>query len=272
MNINELDIKHMASMARSGETFVLKVMAAHPDILVSHNLALKDDANTATLFRSLKKREKLSISISELRGFNIDAEGKRKLLVKQGVWKHPHYFDGFILVRNPLSIYCSLKTYDADETWYDKDNNFWKSTQNRLVRWLSAMKADLVDALLELSPVEQFCLYYNYRVNDLLTNNLPLFRYEDLVSSSEVEFKKMCEVLGVDYYPEILDAHKKYEAGAMAHGKNDMSRAIDPSSINKCSGILTQLEFDTLLEKTDDLQKRLNYQISGNPQKVFISW
>lgn len=251
---------------------MLKILAAHPDILISHNLLLKDDSKASKLFKSLKKREAKTITTKELKVTGINALGKKQLVVKQGVWKHAYSFDGFMLVRNPFSVYCSLKTYDADENWYHKEHNFWQKTQDRLVRWLSAMQPKLADQLTSLSPVDQFCLYYNYRMNDLLTNNLPLCRYEDLVTAPETEFRRICDALEVEFYAEMLNAHQEYKPGTMAHGKNDMSRAVDQSSINRCSGLLTQLEFDCLLQQTAALQNKFGYKISGSPDQVTISW
>jgi hypothetical protein len=134
------------------------------------------------------------------------------------------------------------------------------------------MQPKLADQLIHLSPVEQFCLYYNYRMNDLLTNNLPLCRYEDLVSAPESEFRKICDALELEFHAEMLNAHQGYKPGTMAHGKNDMSRAVDQSSINRCSGLLTQLEFDCLLNQTTVLQNKFGYKISGSPDQVIISW
>src|SRR5690606_3335450 len=102
-----------------------------PDILISHNLLLKDDSKASKLFKSLKQREQKTITKRELKTVGIDASCKTQLIVKQGVWKHAYPFDGFMLVRNPFSVYCSLKTYDSDESWYHKEHNFWQKTQSR---------------------------------------------------------------------------------------------------------------------------------------------
>jgi hypothetical protein len=104
-------VLHMASMARSGETMILRALSVHPIVCVAGQLHDSQAGERRLRFFRDWQSNTINSDHEILTGLNIPSDGI--LLVKQGVWKHRWPFDGFVLARNPLSIYYSLITYDS---------------------------------------------------------------------------------------------------------------------------------------------------------------
>ena len=254
-------IYHMASMARSGETLLLKLMNAHPKIVIVHNLSKEDSEFKNKAFEFFKSFYSYTIS----RGHEIvkpyNLKRGQLLLLKQGVWKHKHPFKGFILSRNPVSIYSSLKAYDQLHPEYDSENNFWFENSKRMERWMNDMEPEKITQILEQSPIDQFCSFYNIRMNDLHSTGLPIIRYEDLVTDTQEVLQKICTILNIDMDDAMLKSHEQYEKGAVGHGQNDLSKPIDTSSLFKYKKNVTQEEFEIIKEKTQMVHEKFGYEL-----------
>ncbi len=259
-------IYHMASMARSGETLMLKILAVHPDIKVIHNLDKEDDHNSLKAFEFLKnyKPKRISRKHKLIKPYQVNKSDV--LLIKQGVWKHLFPFDGFILSRNPVSIYSSLKSYDKKEAWYNSDNNYWTENSNRFERWLKDINPTKIDEIISKPPVEQFVDFYNLRMGYLLDLGLPIIRYEDLLTNTEETLIRVCEILGVSMHEELLNSHRHYDKGYVGHGQNDLSKPIDLASLTKYKTNVTEEEFDYIMAHTENVHKVYGY--SANLREV----
>ncbi|MFY9511712.1 MAG: hypothetical protein WAQ05_12150, partial [Rubrivivax sp.] len=105
-----LRIVHMASLARSGETLLLRTLAAHPALQVVHDLHPTNSAEETRLFQLLRVWPQATLprdAAPQLR------PGTEVLLIKQGVFTLRGPFAGFGLLRNPYATFCSLWSYDA---------------------------------------------------------------------------------------------------------------------------------------------------------------
>jgi len=247
----QIPIFHMASMARSGETLILRTLEAHPQIHISHNLNQVDTKKEAKSYKFFKNFKKKSIRANHPIINNIKLSKNSIIIVKQGTWKHKHPFDGFILSRNPASIYASLRTYDTDELGSNLDKN-WLQNEKRLIKWLKDIDPKLIDNLLEKKPIEQFCMFYNLRMRNLYKTGLPIIYYEKFVTNPKRELKKILSILNTTYDESILLSHNKYSKKDIGHGKNRLDMPINSSSIEKYKSILTKNEFDIIAELTRD--------------------
>lgn len=256
-------IYHMASMARSGETLMLKIFAVHPQIKVIHNLEKNDNKNSLKAFEYLKTYKHQSISRNHKIIKPYELKKGDKLLIKQGVWRHRYPFKGFVLSRNPISIYSSLKSYDKKQNWYDANENFWQENENRFRRWLKVIEPDKIDGILSKKPVEQFVDFYNLRMGDLLEVDIPVIRYEDLIVNTKVTLETVCNILGVPINEELLNSHKYYKKGLEGHGQNDLSKPIDDSSLSKYKLNVTEAEFNYIKENTSVVHGHYGYKINN---------
>lgn len=256
-------IFHMASMARSGETLVLKIFAIHPEIQIIHNLDKFDNKDSIKAFEFLKTYQNKTIAGNHriLKPFSI--KRNQKILIKQGVWKHSYPFDGFVLSRNPVSIYSSLKVYDRKHIQYDPESNFWFENTNRLKRWLNDIDPSKVNIIVNKSPVEQFVEFYNTRMGNLLSLGLPIIRYEDLITQTEKTIEDLCSILGICMNNDLLFSHKFYATGKEGHGQNDLSKPIDISSLTKYKLNVTEDEFDFIAKNAYHVYRKYNYELNN---------
>ena len=251
----------MASMARSGETLLLKIMSVHPNVIVVHNLEEADVPFKLKAFQFFKSYPKKVISRSAKIVKPYGLKKKQVLLLKQGVWKHQHPFSGFVLSRNPVSIYSSLKSYDKDVLKYNVKDNFWFENTNRFRRWLTDIDPSKIDVILSKSPVEQFVDFYNLRMGDLALSGLPIIRYEDLVTNTKHTLERTCSYLGIPMEEGILKSHEFYDEGLVGHGQNDLSKPIDKSSLYKYKKNVTTEEFNYIKANTFFVHDQFGYKL-----------
>jgi hypothetical protein len=255
----KIPIYHMASMARSGETLLQRQLNTHTKIRIAHNLNKGDKFYEQLLYKHLKKRKNQLISSKHLYALPYRFKKDEVILLKQGVWEHKHPFKGFILSRNPLSIYASLKVYDdGDKSLQGK--NAWHYNEQRLIRWMYNIDSKLINNLTGLSQIDQFSLFYNRRMGGLIETGLPVVFYENFVQKPRDELKKILSYLNLEYEPQVIDAHKKFSNSDIGHGNIKLSRPIDTSSIYKYKDILTNDEISEISEKVKEVAFEYGYK------------
>lgn len=221
-------IAHMASLARSGETLVLRTLAAHPAVHVVHDLYAGNTPKETRLFQLLRvwPLEELPRAAAE-----VSAE---LLLVKQGVFAHRAPYRGFGLVRNPYAVFCSLWNYDARlagqrptpavnlQHWHER-------RLPRLAAWVDASLPELLPRLLaERDPIEQFLLYWQARTEQIVEQCDTLVTYEDFTRDPEAELRRICAALALPWEPAMLRAHLRFRPGQRGHGGIDLGEPIRP--------------------------------------------
>lgn len=247
----EVKIYHIASMARSGETLIQRTLASHPRIHIVCQLYEKDTEENIRLFKFLQKYPKDSLRVRNKHLIHLNCSQNDVLVLKQGIWEHKSPFLGFLLSRNPVSIFSSLLTYDSKTP--NKRSGSWEENEKRLIRWMKSIDRGLSIKLQGLSPVEQFCLFYNRRMGALFDLNLPIVFYENFVSNPKKEIMNILKILNLEYSDSLLEAHKLFNYENIGHGKNALSRSIDKSSLYKFQDILSVDEFEKILEETYDV-------------------
>jgi hypothetical protein len=263
----KVPIFHIASMARSGETVFLRHLAAHPRIRVVHNLAARDAEHSARFFEYLKHYRGRSIRLRHPYVRPYGASAGDVLVLKQGVWEHQYPFDGIILARNPASIYASLRIYDREKTDDDLDQ-LWANNTRRFMRWMRSIQPDLETEFEGLSPVDQFCFFYNRRMGALAKLKLPLVRYEDFVEDSRGALSVAVEAMGLEFDEKMLQAHADYGRGSRGHGKIDMGAPVHRGSLYKFQQIITPAEFDAIAEKTAQVHRAFGYRMSWDSIEI----
>ncbi len=251
-------IFHMAGMARSGETILLRSLSQHPKIKIVHNLFEKDRPHETALFRFLKAHEGTSIATDHRLVAPYGLEDDQSFVLKQGVWEHPFDFKGFILARNPLAIFASLLTYD--EVMGSSRYQNWPLNEARLKRWLKDIEPTAVAELEGRRPVEQFAVFYNRRMGRLSERELPVVSYEDLAVAPEETLSRICGVLGLGYDPALAIAHRAFPAPCPGHGKTDLSRPINSKSVGRYKDVLTVEEQEELWHLVADVAGGYGYR------------
>lgn len=257
---SKVPIAHVASMARSGETLLLRCLSQHSRLRVVHNLSKVDQAYELALFEFLQSYQPNSISKTHALVKPYQLRRGQQLVLKQGVWRHPHPFDGIVLARNPIAIFASLRQYDVQATgkpW----QAVWHLNEARMTRWLGDIAPDALDGFESLGPVDQFARFYNVRMTQLLETKKQMIRYEDLVFNPQQNLEKIATELDVDFEPATLHSHQGYQADAEGHGQNNLGQPISTKSVFKYLDVLSEAEFDQLATKVDSVARMAGYQL-----------
>ena len=261
--LKKIPIYHISSMARSGETLLLRSLASHPQIHVSHNISKVDSIYEKELFSFLKTypHQKIRITNRFLKDKNLKSDSV--LLIKQGVWEHKYPFRGFILSRNPVSIYASLRMFDAMELGNDLDKNWYKN-EERMLRWLNDIAPELKIHFVHKNPIDQFCLFYNRRMGALIKTGLPIIYYEHFVMHPGQILKAILSIMNISFDECVLHSHTLYKNGNIGHGNIQLDKYINTSSLKKYQSIVSKQEFDKIVKKTKD--------VACNQYKYNFSW
>lgn len=271
-------VLHMASCARSGETLMLRLLAAHSQVLVAFDLSRKNSPQERAMREFFKHYEGFEVRESQLpEGVQVPAETK-VIIVKQGIWEHRYRFDGFVLVRNPASVAASLLEYDQrslrrappdvrpfwrDEAKLDEhDIDFTARHWERLVRWQDDIDAELTPHLKHLDYLSAICAFYNRRMLPLADAGMPVVHYERLVTRPEVTLRKLFTYLGLEFDGTVIESDHQYTGEAIGHGKNELKRPIDTESIYRYQRVINFQEFSRIAALTLPTWKAFRYTMS----------
>ena len=257
--VNNIPIFHIASIARSGETILMRNLSVHTKIKIVHNFWSSDTFIQQAMYKHLKKRSNTKISRFNFLALPYRLKKGDVLILKQGVWRHPFQFQGLILVRNPLSIFASLRSYDEKHYDIPAGKVAWDFTNARLRRWLADEAPKALNGYDEKTPIEQFSIYYNNRMENLLSRDLPILRYEDLVTSPQQELARVLNIIGVDIQDKVFHAEKEFEDGYLGHGFSDFSKPLNSDSLKSYQNKLSEDEIYQLTELTSNFSKELGY-------------
>lgn len=122
-------IMHMASIARAGETMISRCLNAHSKLQVLNEITDNETPKAKKLFKKLSRFEGESISVEELKKSGVDIPPGNTIVLKQGTWEHKYPFSGFILTRNPASVYASGLLYYTIRKKMLSSHNQYKENQ-----------------------------------------------------------------------------------------------------------------------------------------------
>lgn len=245
-------------MSRSGETLVLRCLNAHSKIGCVHQL-IDGVPGSTELFTFLSDYEPTRIPKTH---HLVNHENVDSLVMKQGVWEHKYPFDGFILSRNPLSIYSSLKEYEKRLKHLNK-SIFYKNEkmESAMLRWAKGIDVALPAELMKtLSPIEQFAKFYNRRMGALF--NLPnmIVTYEGFVMDPEKQCRRICKEFGLHFEEKMTTSHESY-GNITGHGGIKMNAPIHIQSVEKYKDKLSSEEIELVKEGCGELAKKYGYDL-----------
>ena len=270
MSKAKYSVYHMASMARSGETLLLRTLNTHPSINVPWQIHKRDSQAATELVLRIRNlgQSKISLSAQEEEGLCIKRD--QVILIKQGIWEQKHPFNGFVLVRNPVSIYSSLIEYDRFRLEYDHLKTMAKSlirhrsfdtNKERLIRWMNDIDKSLVSQLANEPKLERFCTFYNRRMFPLVNIGLPIIKYELFIQDPAKYLKQICSHFEVEYCPSLIQSHEDFKPEVRGHGRMNLSQPINSKSQDKYKLIISRSEFSKIRLLTEKTWKAYGYDL-----------
>lgn len=228
MDAAGLRVVHMASLARSGETLMLRTLAAHPAVHVVHDLHPTNTKQETRLFALLRVWPLPTLP----RAAADVAARSQVLLVKQGVFAMRGAFTGFGLLRNPYASFASLWSYDARLAGAEPDAatnlRHWRQRRlPRLAAWVDATLPHLLPAVLaETDPAQQFLIFWRARVAQIQGQCPVVVLYEDFVAEPQPVLERLCTAIGLPFDAALLTSHRCFAPGQLGHGGTDLGQPI----------------------------------------------
>lgn len=265
-------IFQLASHARAGETMLLKLLDAHPQIhVVSH--VQKEEAECDIDFTNeirqtgaqFISRQHWYVNLRNLHTSNV-------FLVKQGTWYTEYPFKGIVLVRNPFSFVQSMIEYNRLEGLngriYSVSRKRYSKTFRRLLRWTMDMSGDIHQKISKQNDViSALCIFYNHRVSELISYSKTIYRYEDVILNTKNELKNICKSIDIEFQENMIDAHLNYKKYPEGHGKNRLDRGVDEVSMEKWK-TLNKKDVSLIHELTSSVAENLGYRLKGNSLSI----
>ncbi len=218
---------------------LLKTLNDHPQVFVPLQIFRQENQLDKDFINLVKIDGITEIPTTHTYAKQRNLSSTTTIVVKQGTWFHSHEFSGFCLIRNPLSFVDSMLSYNENEglNFGLRPYGFkkYRKTFKRLLVWSAQMSSNSLyaDISTDNCVISALCTFYNHRLTELLSYNKLITKYEHFVASPDRELKLICGILKLPYNPSITKAHLQYKKETIGHGRNDLSRPIDISSVNK---------------------------------------
>lgn len=265
-------------MARSGETLMLRVLDAHPRLRSVIQIEREQRDYENRLFDLLRTWPHRTLPGDHplLRPYQLDSS--EILVLKQGIWEHEHPFWGFVLVRNPVSVFASLDEWDHLTTHPDgplawarerAGGRGRRPNTGRYRRWLASIDTALAESIVHCDPVEQFCAFYNRRMAPLADLGLPVVHYERLVQAPRRVLGDLLGQLEIPYTDDLLESHRRFEPGRKGHGTIDLGKPISTASLHKYQRVGRRV-FHRIRALTAATWRRYGYTLEWDD--IQVSW
>ncbi len=235
----DLKIFHIASLARAGETILLRSLSVHPEAHVVHDLTgpgeTEHNSESQQLFQYLSTYGQKTISLEklhELGFFRHIKLGASVLLLKQGVF-FSDACPGIALLRDPWDAFQSLYTYDGGTNDFENNQLWLRYRLPRLIAWTEMMNfpAELIDAIKSANdPFEQYLIFYRTRARQLTSSYSSIFYYEDLIANPQQTLTEIQLALELEPCTKVFHSHQFFPDNLPGHGGANLSRKLEPQN------------------------------------------
>jgi len=238
------------SFSRSGETMLLRALAAHPMIRVAHDLNARNSRLEQALVGRIRNEGAITIGADDpVLGDDRPPEGG-VIVVKNAVWTHAFPCPGFVLARNPFSIVTSLAAVEVgaeeeaeraplgrlvrrlrgrDFPWSDAAIDL----REKIERWSRGIDARMAPFANRTDPVSAIAVLWARKMLEAHGRGGPILRYETFVHDPEPPLRGLLAWLGLPWDDAVLSAHERYPADAIGHGGIRLGEPITAGSQDK---------------------------------------
>jgi len=229
----KLKIIHISSIARSGETILLRDLSVHPDIHVVHDL-IEGGGNQAhrsesqKLFSYIRINDPKYLTIDKLQSlgfFNYLKIGAKIIILKQGVFNSDNK-NQFGFIRSPLYCFNSLYNFEKKTFNFQKKKVWFNNRLPRIIAWseMCGMETNLLSKLKKSNcPAEQFVIFYEFRFNQIIKNSKKIFTYENYVKKHKENLSKIVKFIGIPDNKKIYSAYEYFPKDLIGHGYSKLS-------------------------------------------------
>ncbi len=191
----------MICFARSGGTLLNRCLGSLPNVVVMSEVnplgggwGIEKEKSPTTIKAQAKKWYGINLKNdafgkSALELSNICITKNKQLIIRDWSFINftPHEYNNF----NPPNKLLSLEELKNDTGFIA-----FAFVRDSIDVWISR----------GMPPVKEFYTQYSRYINELLKNNIKIFKYEDLCKNPDFEIKKICEYIDIPY----SESYKNY--------------------------------------------------------------
>ncbi len=276
----------IVGVPRSGTALLRALVNSHPEVRISPHEShfipffIKKYGSTVNLSESLLQEVFLRDFYKTpyyramiKSGYSFNEAEFRELLSKSTSWE-PIF--RFLLVEFPYGL--------------DKNNKIWGDKTPGYLKHVSLLMNTFPDARFVhilrdprdislsvsktwkksmLRSAEQWRMMLEKLDTDKLRNNYLLIKYSQLLQKTEVELRNICQFIGVDFYPDMIELQNAVGNLGSTEGK----RYIVKNNINKYKTNLSPRKLRRIEEIAYPMLRKFDFQIeSAIKYKPFNKW
>lgn len=267
---------------RSGNTLLRSILVTHPSLAIPpESYVLQSVYRKFHLYRNLAWEDLVKIVVAEFESHKQFYHWDINLIpIYQKVLTLPKEDRTLAKIVDSIYRHYAAEKFPGATLWGDKtpmntlylnwiDKMFPKSLYIHIIRdgrdvVSSYLKAGIYDNVKDASWRWMASVERAKRLGQALSNERYMeLRYEDLVSSPEVEVKKVCNFLGIQFHDNMLkpqeNASKLGDAAKLSHHSN-LYQPINSSSIGKWKKNLDTNQKKIVQKKISRLLEGLGYE------------
>lgn len=267
------------SFSRSGETMLLRALAAHPLIRVAHDLAAQNTNHERRLVGRVRFGGAVAITADDpVLGPTPPPKGAI-IVVKNAVWTPEFPCPSFVLARNPFSSILSIGAVDLAKEealarrwppvalWkkgpWQKPSPLSLEVREKLSRWSRDIDLMMKPHVTSADAVTGAALLYARKMQNAYDIGGPILRYEDIIKNPEAALRKLIAHFGLPWDDMVLRSHERYKQGEIGHGGIKLWEPMNDRSLDKYRTIPTA-EFDKIYAITAAVMQKFGYSVDQN--------
>jgi hypothetical protein len=274
------------SFSRSGETALLRALAAHPMIRVVHDLAARNTDEERALASRIRFQGDNLIAADDPLLLGREFPPGSVIVLKNAIWRPRFPCPGFILSRNPFSVVMSVGAFDCRDEEEKERKDHWAhfkrwvkkeeyvpppvvvDVREKIERWSRHIDKGLKLYLNRADPTTSVAILYARKM--LLAHDLgqPILRYETFVKDPEPPLRKLLAYMDLPWSDRVLKSHEDYPEGQVGHGGIRLWEPIHDKSQDKYRTMAPE-DFDRLYALTAPALEKFGYAV-GPERSVLV--
>lgn len=260
--MHTLSVRMLQSFSRSGETMLLRALAAHPMIHVVHDLAATNTANEQKLASRIRFDGETEIPADDPVLEGREYPPGSIVVLKNAIWTPRFPVESFVLARNPFSVILSIGGFAEREAEARERRRYltrawrhWRKIEvpptevrEKIERWSTHIDKRMIQFTRAADPVTALAALYTRKMVGAFQTGGPIIRYETFVKNPEPPLRGLLAHFGLRWDERVAKAHEGYAQGEIGHGgirlwepihdrAADSYRKIEPNDIDRIYGL-----------------------------------
>lgn len=230
--MHRLSVRMLHSFSRSGETMLLRALAAHPMIHVVHDLAATNTPVEQQLASRIRFKGENEIPADDPAFAGRDYPEGSIVVLKNAIWTPRFPVQGFVLARNPFSVILSIGGFSERKFERRERRRVFThlyrylrkievpptEVREKLARWSRHIDPRMAAFVRAAEPVTGLARLYDRKMVGAFQTGDPILRYETFVKNPETPLRALIAHFGLPWDERVVKSHEAYRQGEIGHG------------------------------------------------------